>query len=246
MRHSIAGRKPRAGGRNTNPNAPTPPPRDLLGGVAVAAFGAGGHIFRRPQADPGGGATCRLVWLRPSLRSSLTGSAGTGGRHFSKLFDLSSRTIYGIGTVTQPIFEGGKLRGQLRLSRETKEEMVLSYQKTHRRGVSRRFQCLIAYEKQRVYREEQEKLVAAATRDAVGADTGTKAKNGASGSVDHGLQFVLSATDAGGCAARRSVLLWCSSTARSVAAGRQVRRQFRRGRLALYSARHRYLWQVFH
>jgi multidrug efflux system outer membrane protein len=38
--------------------------------------------------------------------------------------------INGTGSLTQRIFQGGRLRGQLQLSEETKKEMVLNYQKT--------------------------------------------------------------------------------------------------------------------
>ena len=93
---------------------------------------------------------------------SITTSAGIGGNEFSNLFDVSGKTLYGIGSLTQPIFEGGKLRGQLKLSRETKEEMVLNYQKTIATAFRDVSNALIAHNKQRVYREEQEKLVAAA------------------------------------------------------------------------------------
>jgi len=50
----------------------------------------------------------------------------------------------------------------LKLSRETKEELVLNYQKTISTAFHDVSNALIALNKQRVYREEQEKLVAAA------------------------------------------------------------------------------------
>jgi multidrug efflux system outer membrane protein len=61
---------------------------------------------------------------------SLTASGGVGGSDFSNIFDPDSRLIYGIGSLTQPIFQGGGLRGQLQPSEEAKKEMVRSYQKT--------------------------------------------------------------------------------------------------------------------
>src|ERR1019366_8224852 len=70
--------------------------------------------------------------------------------------------IYGIGSLAQPLFEGGKLRGQLQLSQETKKEIVLSYQKTINSAFRDVSNALIALNKQRAYREQQEKLVAAA------------------------------------------------------------------------------------
>ena len=64
--------------------------------------------------------------------------------------------------MTQPIFEGGKLHGQLKLSKETEKEMVLNYQKTIAGAFRDVSNALIALNKQREYREQQEKLVAAA------------------------------------------------------------------------------------
>jgi len=93
---------------------------------------------------------------------SLSASAGLGGSTFSNFFDTATKTVYGSGSVTQTIFAGGKLRGQLRLSQETEKEMVLSYQKTIAGAFRDVSNALIALNKQRAYREEQEKLVAAA------------------------------------------------------------------------------------
>ena len=80
--------------------------------------------------------------------------------------DLSGKTIYGIGSLVQPIFTGGKLRGQLQLAEATKEEMVLNYQKTILGAFRDVSNSLIALNKQRAARDQQEKLVAAA-EDAV-------------------------------------------------------------------------------
>jgi multidrug efflux system outer membrane protein len=96
----------------------------------------------------------------PSL--PLSASAGIGGDSFPQIFGSDSRTIYGLGQLTQPIFEGGKLRGQLNFSKETEKEMVLSYQKTIIGAFRDVSNALIALNKQRAYRIEQEKLVAAA------------------------------------------------------------------------------------
>jgi multidrug efflux system outer membrane protein len=97
---------------------------------------------------------------------SITASGGVAGSDFSNIFDPDSRLIYGIGSLAQPIFQGGRLRGQLQLSEETKKEMVLNYQKTIAGAFRDVSNALIALKKQRDYREQQEKLVAAA-QDAV-------------------------------------------------------------------------------
>jgi multidrug efflux system outer membrane protein len=97
---------------------------------------------------------------------SISGSGGVGGDSLSSIFDPAGKTIYGIGSLTQPLFEGGKLRGQLQLSEATKQEMVLTYQKTIAGAFRDVSNALIALNKQRAYREQQEKLVNAA-QDAV-------------------------------------------------------------------------------
>ena len=96
----------------------------------------------------------------PSL--SISASAGLGGDTFGNLFDPSGKTIYGIGQLAQPIFAGGKIRGQYELSKQQKEEMVLSYQSTIITAFRDVSNALIAVNKQRAAREEQKKLVDAA------------------------------------------------------------------------------------
>jgi multidrug efflux system outer membrane protein len=98
--------------------------------------------------------------LFPQL--SISASGGTSGSSLGDLFGTSGGLVYGIGSLTQPIFEGGKLHGQLQLTKEQKQEMVLSYQKIILGAFRDVSNALIAVNKQRSTREEQEKLVAAA------------------------------------------------------------------------------------
>jgi len=93
---------------------------------------------------------------------SISASGGLGGDSFSNLFDPSGRTIYGLGSLTQPIFLGGKLRGQLDYSKQQKEEMVMAYQKTIVTAFRDVSNALIATQKQRTAHEQQQKLVDAA------------------------------------------------------------------------------------
>ena len=93
---------------------------------------------------------------------SISASGGLGGNSFSNLFDPNGRTIYGIGQLAQPLFAGGKLRGQLQLSEATKEEMVVTYRRTIATAFHDVSNALIALNKQRAAREEQAKLVEAA------------------------------------------------------------------------------------
>lgn len=147
---------------HTDPNALAPPPQDLPTGLPSQL------LERRPDIEQAEAtliaANAQIGVARaqffPSL--SISASGGVGGDSLSSLFDTSGKTIYGIGSLTQPIFAGGKLRGQLELSEETKQEMVLNYQKTIISAFRDVSNALIALKKQRAYREQQEQLVAAA------------------------------------------------------------------------------------
>ncbi|MFC6645873.1 efflux transporter outer membrane subunit [Granulicella cerasi] len=96
----------------------------------------------------------------PSL--SLSASAGLGGNDWNNLFDPSGHTVYGIGSLAQPIFAGGKIKGNYELSKQQKEEMVLTYQKTILGAFRDVSNALIATNKQKQMREAQQKLVDAA------------------------------------------------------------------------------------
>ncbi|MGO9937167.1 MAG: efflux transporter outer membrane subunit [Terracidiphilus sp.] len=145
-----------------DPNALAPPPQDLPTGLPSQL------LERRPDIQQ---AEATLIAANAQIgvaraqffpNLSISASGGVGGDSLSSIFAPAGKTIYGIGTLTQPLFEGGKLRGQLQLSQETQKEMVLNYQKTIAGAFRDVSNALIALNKQRAYREQQEKLVEAA------------------------------------------------------------------------------------
>ncbi len=151
---------------HSDPNALIPPPQDIPTGLPSQL------LERRPDIEQ---AEAMLIAANAQIgvaraqffpNLSISASGGVGGDSLSGIFDTAGKTIYGIGSLTQPIFAGGKLRGQLELSEQTKQEMVLNYQKTITQAFRDVSDALIALNKQRAYREQQEKLVAAA-QDAV-------------------------------------------------------------------------------
>lgn len=147
---------------HTAPNALTPPPQDLPTGLPSQL------LERRPDIQQSEAqliaANAQIGVARAQFfpQVSITASAGLGGDAWSNLFALSGRTIYGIGSLTQPIFAGGKLKGQLQLAEATKQEMLINYQKTIAGAFRDVSDALIALNKQHATREQQEKLVAAA------------------------------------------------------------------------------------
>lgn len=147
---------------HSDPDALNPPPQDLPVGLPSRLLERRPDILEAEEQLVAANAQIGVARAQFFPQLSISASAGVGGNSLSSIFDADSHLIYGIGSLTQPIFEGGKLRGQLQLSEKTKEEMVLNYQKTIAGAFRDVSNALIAVNKQRAAREQQEKLVAAA------------------------------------------------------------------------------------
>jgi outer membrane protein, multidrug efflux system len=98
----------------------------------------------------------------PSL--ALTGTGGLESNALNRFLQQPSQTWSAAFSISQPIFEGGRLRSQLRLSRAQWQETVLSYQQTVQNALQQVSDSLVASQKNREFREQQELLVQAAER----------------------------------------------------------------------------------
>ncbi len=98
----------------------------------------------------------------PSL--SLTGTGGLESNVLHHFLQQPSQTWSAGFNITQPIFEGGALRSQLRLARAQWQESVLSYEQTVQDALQQVSNALVACQKDREFREQQELLVQAAER----------------------------------------------------------------------------------
>lgn len=97
---------------------------------------------------------------------SLTGQVGTASNALNTLFHDSS-FAYSYGTaITEPIFDAGRIRGNVHLTEAQEREAVLTYKKTIAQSFQDVSNALVAYQKYREFREQQELLVTA-SRDAV-------------------------------------------------------------------------------
>jgi multidrug efflux system outer membrane protein len=96
----------------------------------------------------------------PSL--SLTGSGGLESNALNQFISHAAESWYGAFSVSQPIFEGGALRSGLKLARANWQETVLSYQQTVQNALEQVSNALIASQKDREFREQQELLTQAA------------------------------------------------------------------------------------
>ena len=96
----------------------------------------------------------------PSL--SLTGLGGLESNALHQFITQPSETWYGAFSVSQPVFQGGALRSQLRLARASWQGAVLSYQQTVQNALEQVSNSLVASQKDREFREQQELLTNAA------------------------------------------------------------------------------------
>jgi multidrug efflux system outer membrane protein len=98
----------------------------------------------------------------PSI--SLTGTGGLESNALNSFLSAPSQTWNAGLSITQPVFEGGRLRSGLRLSRAQYQEAVLIYQQTVQNALEQVSNALIATQKDRGFREQQEMLTSAAQR----------------------------------------------------------------------------------
>jgi multidrug efflux system outer membrane protein len=144
------------------PGALTPPPQDVPVGLPSQLLERRPDIQEVEQQLVASNAQIGVARAQFFPQLSLSASAGVGGDSLKNIFDWSNKTIYGIGSLAQPIFAGGRLKGQLQLSEEAQKRMVLTYQQTIQGALRDVSNALVALKKQRAAREQQEQLVAAA------------------------------------------------------------------------------------
>jgi multidrug efflux system outer membrane protein len=97
---------------------------------------------------------------------SLSGNAGTSSNQLKGLVDSGNAYYYAVGTLAQPIFDAGKIRSNYHLAEANHKELLDTYQQTIAGALRDVSNALVAYNKSREYRDQQEKQ-AAASADAV-------------------------------------------------------------------------------
>jgi outer membrane protein, multidrug efflux system len=100
----------------------------------------------------------------PSI--SLTGTAGFESSALTDLFSGPAGLWTLVGSVSQPIFQGGKLKANVRYAEAQHEQMLLAYQQTIQGAFKDVSNALIGYRKYREYRIQQERLVESANDSA--------------------------------------------------------------------------------
>jgi multidrug efflux system outer membrane protein len=93
---------------------------------------------------------------------SLTGSAGYQSAALSNLFTGPAGIWNVAAALSQPIFQGGRLKSNVRLAEAQKEQLLLTYQQVIQGAFRDVSNALVAYRKNREFRIQQEHLVGAA------------------------------------------------------------------------------------
>ena len=162
----------------------------LLLGRAPGPIDRGGDIAAAPHPmDVPVGMPSNLIERRPDVRRaeelliqananigvaraqyfpqlSLSGTGGTSSSQLKGLVNTANVYYYAAGSLSQPIFDGGKIRNNYHLAEATHKELLDTYQQTIAGALRDVSNALIAYSKTREYREQQEKQTAASA-DAV-------------------------------------------------------------------------------
>jgi multidrug efflux system outer membrane protein len=93
---------------------------------------------------------------------SLTATAGYESAALSDLFTGPAGIWTMAASLSQPIFEGGRLKSNLRLSEAQREQMTLTYQQSIQGAFRDVSNALIAYRKYQEFRAQQEHLLESA------------------------------------------------------------------------------------
>ena len=93
---------------------------------------------------------------------SLTGSAGYESSALTNLFTGPAGIWNLAASVSQPIFEGGRLKSNVRLARAQHEQLLLTYEQTIQGAFRDVSNGLIAYRKNREFRIQEEHLLGSA------------------------------------------------------------------------------------
>jgi multidrug efflux system outer membrane protein len=157
-----------------NPGPITPRGKELIDQPHAPTVPAGlpsALLERRPDIRQAEGllaaANARIGAARAAYFPdiALTAQPGFLSSSLSGLFSGSAGLWNFTGTITQPIFEGGALRSNVRLAQAQQQEAVLTYQQTIQGAFRDVSDALIAYQQNQEFRAQQE-LLADAAQDA--------------------------------------------------------------------------------
>lgn len=93
---------------------------------------------------------------------SLTSLGGSASNQLQSIFDGKNAYWYAAGSLSEPIFDGGRIRSNYHLSKAQQQEMLLEYRKTILNALKDVSNALTGYSESRHRREEESALVTSA------------------------------------------------------------------------------------
>jgi multidrug efflux system outer membrane protein len=139
-----------------------PVPRNVPAGIPSELLERRPDVRQAEQNMVGSNAQIGVAKASFFPSVSLTGLGGLESNALHQFITQPSETWYGALSVSQPVFEGGALRSGLRLARAQWQEAVLSYRQTVQNALEQVSNSLIASQKDREFRQQQELLTEAA------------------------------------------------------------------------------------
>ena len=146
--------------------AATPHPADVPAGLPSDLLERRPDIRRAEELLVQANANIGVARAQYFPQLSLSGTAGTSGSQLKALVNAVNVYYYAASTLSQPIFDAGKIRANYHLAQATDKELIDTYQQTIAGALRDVSNALVAYNKTREYREQQEKQTAASA-DAV-------------------------------------------------------------------------------
>lgn len=157
----LLGRNPGPILRNAEPMT-WPTPEEIPAGIPSQL------LERRPDIQQ---AEAQLVAANANIGAAraqlfpqlaISGTGGTGTSQLRTLMNANNMYWYASGSLTQSIFDAGRLRNNVRMTEAQKQEQVYTYQRTIQQALRSVADALVAVRKYRDYREEQVRVAAAA------------------------------------------------------------------------------------
>jgi multidrug efflux system outer membrane protein len=148
------------------PVADQPHPLEILAGVPSEL------LERRPDVQQ---AEAKLIAANARIgvakaqffpQISLTTLGGSASSQLQSVFAAKNAYWYAAGSLSEPIFDGGRIRSNYHLSQAEQQEMLLAYRKTILNALKEVSDSLVSYKELREHREELAAQVTAAA-DAV-------------------------------------------------------------------------------
>lgn len=135
-----------------------PRPPDVPAGLPSALLQRRPDIQQAEQLLVAANANIGVARAAYFPQITLTGSGGLQSAALSDLFK-GPAGFWSVGAaLTQPIFDGGRIKSNVRLTEARRDEAVLAYQQAIQQSLRDVSDALIAYRRGREFREQQERL----------------------------------------------------------------------------------------